>query len=245
MGGPTRPRVGRLDALDLVLHLLVQVLQKLQVLVRGVPVAAAVGLQEGGQHVAEGVGVGVQQPLAHLLVLDEGLVGVLVNEVVHLAGRGAPAHGVAQPLGDLARALVAAVQHALVELGVEQLGAVLQAQCGLQLPGLGRAREGLHHAYAHALARAPRDPGGHGLAGLLQRARVGVVLLDVGQAVLHAINLLDNAVRGTQQMRHNLRHVHSFVVFPTPVAVRVALDKSVTKVCAVLPVSTRNFFIDH
>mmetsp|Transcript_35577 Transcript_35577/g.55911 ORF Transcript_35577/g.55911 Transcript_35577/m.55911 type:complete len:571 (-) Transcript_35577:844-2556(-) len=127
MGGPTRPRVGRLDALDLVLHLLVQVLQKLQVLVRGVPVATAVGLQEGGQHVAEGVGVGVQQPLAHLLVLDEGLVGVLVNEVVHLAGRGAPAHGVAQPLGDLARALVAAVQHALVELGVEQLGAGVQA----------------------------------------------------------------------------------------------------------------------
>merc|ERR1719261_1784285 len=97
------------DALELVLDLLVELLEPLEVLLVRVPVAAAVGLEERRDHVAERVGVRLQEALLHGLVLDEGVVGVLVDEVVDLArGRG-PAHGVAQALRDLTPTLPATV----------------------------------------------------------------------------------------------------------------------------------------
>jgi hypothetical protein len=74
----------RLNALNLVLNFLVQILQQLNVIIRCVPVAAAVSLKESSDHVSECIRVSVQQALAHVLVLDEHIVGVLVDEVVHL-----------------------------------------------------------------------------------------------------------------------------------------------------------------
>jgi len=55
-----RVRRRGLDALDLVVHLRVELPQPVQVFFACVPVAAAVGLEESGDHVAEGVGVGFQ-----------------------------------------------------------------------------------------------------------------------------------------------------------------------------------------
>merc|ERR1712216_514242 len=109
-----------LDTLDLVLHLHVKVAETLDVLVGGFPVPAAVRLEEVGNHLAERVGVGLHQALLHLRVFHVHVIRVLVHPVVHLPGGGGPAQGVVQALLDLARALVAGREHALVPLGIEQ-----------------------------------------------------------------------------------------------------------------------------
>ena len=106
VGGP-RSYLKVDDALDAVLDLLVELLQPLDVLLVRVPVAPAVRLEERRDHVAERVRVRLEEALLHGLVLDERVVRIFVDEVVDLAGRRAPAHGVAQALRDLARALVA------------------------------------------------------------------------------------------------------------------------------------------
>mmetsp|Transcript_8545 Transcript_8545/g.29141 ORF Transcript_8545/g.29141 Transcript_8545/m.29141 type:complete len:238 (+) Transcript_8545:426-1139(+) len=150
-GPHRRPSAGS-HALDLVVHLLVELAEALEVLLGGVPVAAAVGLEEGGHHVAEGVGVCLEEALLHLGVRDEHLVGVLVDKVVHRAGGGGPAHGVAEALRDLARALVAALEHALVELWVEQLGARVEAHGLREGAHLGVGRGGVRHEGGGLLA---------------------------------------------------------------------------------------------
>eukprot|EP00967_Tisochrysis_lutea_P073542 scaffold98484_cov32-Tisochrysis_lutea.AAC.1 len=106
-----------------------------EIFLRGLPIAAAVGLKEGGDHVAESVRVSFEETLLHLLVGNEDLVGILVHEVVDGACGRRPAHSIAQPLGDLARPLVARLKHALIELRVEELGAGVKAD---------RLREGAH-----------------------------------------------------------------------------------------------------
>ena len=47
-------------------------------------------LEEGSDHIPEGVGVSFQQTFPHRLVLDEHVVGVFVDEVIDLAGSGGP-----------------------------------------------------------------------------------------------------------------------------------------------------------
>mmetsp|Transcript_5701 Transcript_5701/g.23522 ORF Transcript_5701/g.23522 Transcript_5701/m.23522 type:complete len:1185 (+) Transcript_5701:1625-5179(+) len=116
-----------LDTLDAVLDLHVEVAKALDVLLRSLPVTAPVRLQEVGNHLAEGVRVGLHEPLLHLGILHVHVVGILVHPVVHLTGGGGPAEGVVEALLNLARALVARSEHALVPLGVEQLGAGVQA----------------------------------------------------------------------------------------------------------------------
>ena len=49
-------------ALDLVLHIHVELPQAVDLVLRRIPVAAAVGLQEGRHQLAEAVRVGIQQP---------------------------------------------------------------------------------------------------------------------------------------------------------------------------------------
>lgn len=83
----------------------------------------------------ESVGVEVHESVPHLLVLDEHVVRVLEDEVVHLARGRRPPHGVPEALRDLAGPLVPRGEHALVELRVEQLRA------GVEAHGL---REGTH-----------------------------------------------------------------------------------------------------
>mmetsp|Transcript_11267 Transcript_11267/g.45615 ORF Transcript_11267/g.45615 Transcript_11267/m.45615 type:complete len:630 (+) Transcript_11267:424-2313(+) len=185
------------DALDAVLDLLVEFLEAVDVLLVGVPVAAAVGLEEGGDHVAEGVRVGLEEAGLHLGVLDERVVGVLVDKVVDVARGCRPAHGVAQPLGDLARALVARVEHALVELGVEQLGPRVEAHRLGQRADLrvGRRRVGHHRrGLAAVLAEALHDLG---------RVRV-VVMRDVGQRDLRRVEVLERDVHRRQRRLEEL-----------------------------------------
>ena len=70
---PKQHREGILHALDLVVDLRVQLAQAVEVVLRRVPVAAAVRLKEGRDHVAEGVRVRLEEALLHLLVGDEHL----------------------------------------------------------------------------------------------------------------------------------------------------------------------------
>jgi hypothetical protein len=72
------------NALDLVFNVLVQLLQLLQVLLRSLPVTTSIRFQEGGNQLAEGVRVGFQQPLLHLLIVDKGVVGFFIHPVVNL-----------------------------------------------------------------------------------------------------------------------------------------------------------------
>jgi tetratricopeptide (TPR) repeat protein len=115
-----------LDAFNAVFDFLVQLLQPLQVFITGFPVAASVHFQQGRDHAAEGVGVQVHEALAHLRILNERGVGVFVDPVVHRVGGGRPAHGIHQPLRQFPHPFVAVGEHALVPLGIEQLGARVQ-----------------------------------------------------------------------------------------------------------------------
>mmetsp|Transcript_24848 Transcript_24848/g.51326 ORF Transcript_24848/g.51326 Transcript_24848/m.51326 type:complete len:642 (-) Transcript_24848:1210-3135(-) len=191
-----------LHALDAVLHLLVELLEALDVLLRGVPVAAAVGLKEGGDHVTERVRVRVEEALLHLRVGDEDVVGILVDEVVNVARGGAPAHGVAEALGDLAGALVARREHALVELRVEKLGARVEADRLAERAHLGVGRGGVgHHGHRLLLvvAQARHDLG---------RVRV-VVVAHVGERDLGRVEVLEGAVDGLERrLELVLRRVH-------------------------------------
>ena len=67
------------------------------------------------------------QALAHFWVINEGVVGFLVNEVVNSTTGGTPTQGEVEALGHFTHTLIARVQHALVPLGIEQLGARVQA----------------------------------------------------------------------------------------------------------------------
>ena len=129
---------------------LVDLLELLDLLLGGLPVALGVGLEEGLDHVAESVRVLVQHLLADGRVGDVGVVSVLVDKIVNGTRRRAPAVGVAQALGDLAHALVAALQGRLVELRVQELGARVQtdlrgerAHLRVRRGGVGDQRGGL------------------------------------------------------------------------------------------------------
>jgi hypothetical protein len=93
-------------------------------------------------------------------------------------------------------------RHRLGPLRVQQLAAILEPQHVLQLLRLHvLAAERLHDA-------APHDPAALALRRLRrrrERARVRVVLLDVGEAVLDAVDLLDDALRRLEQRLHAVR----------------------------------------
>mmetsp|Transcript_25720 Transcript_25720/g.64239 ORF Transcript_25720/g.64239 Transcript_25720/m.64239 type:complete len:1163 (-) Transcript_25720:603-4091(-) len=185
-------RTPLLDALDAILDLLVQLPQPVDVLLAGLPVAPAVGLQKRGDHRPEGVGVGVEELLPELVVGHEGSVSILVDPVVDGARGSGPAHGVAEALGDLADALVAAGNHALVPLGVEELGARVEAD------GLG---EGAHLGVGGG---GVGDEGGGHLAVLAEGADelggVGVeVVADVGERDLRRVEVLECHIDGLQR----------------------------------------------
>mmetsp|Transcript_40108 Transcript_40108/g.95938 ORF Transcript_40108/g.95938 Transcript_40108/m.95938 type:complete len:209 (+) Transcript_40108:325-951(+) len=128
-GGTSRSEV---HALNLVFTLLVDCPQALQVVLTGVPIALRVCLKEGGDHVSKRLWVLVQHLLSDVLVCYVGLVGILVDKVVHGVSRSAPSKGVAHTLGDLTDTFVAALERSLIELGIEQLRACVQAHLSRQ-----------------------------------------------------------------------------------------------------------------
>mmetsp|Transcript_27247 Transcript_27247/g.59503 ORF Transcript_27247/g.59503 Transcript_27247/m.59503 type:complete len:1448 (-) Transcript_27247:88-4431(-) len=192
-----------LDALDLVLNLHVELAQALELLLGGVPVPAAVRLEEGRHHLAEAVGVGLEQALLHLLVLNEGGVGLVVHPVVHRAGGGGPAHGVGQALLDLAHALVAGGKHALVPLGVEHLGAAVQAHRLGQTADLGVGGGGVRHVRVGHLA--VRAQALHQLGGVAVE-----VVAHVRQRDLARVEVLEGGVHRLQgRLEHRAALLHA------------------------------------
>mmetsp|Transcript_7681 Transcript_7681/g.15363 ORF Transcript_7681/g.15363 Transcript_7681/m.15363 type:complete len:371 (-) Transcript_7681:434-1546(-) len=231
-GLPRRPsrsaRQGHSHALDLVVDLGVQFAQPVEVLLGGVPVAAAIRLEESGDHVTEGIGVGLEQPLLHLGVGDEDLVSVLVNEIVNRARGGRPAHGVAQALGDLARALVARLEHALVELGVEQLGARIEAH---------RLRKRAHLRVRRR--RVGNESGGLFAVGTQSRDHLGRVRIevvrDVAERDLARVEVLEGHIhlleRRTEEILGGVEDARSVGVEGEA----LARDELVLKLRLVLP----------
>ena len=102
------------------------------------------------------MGVEIHQTLAHLGIVDEGLVGFFVDEVVHGTTGGTPAQGEVQALGDFTHTLVAGIEHALVPLRVEQLGARIQADGLTQGADLGICRGGVGDVARGSLAVIPQ-----------------------------------------------------------------------------------------
>ena len=80
-------------------------------------------LKKRTHDLTEAVGVQFQQTLAHLRIVDEGLVGFLVNEVVYGTTGCTPTQSEVETLGHLSHTLIAGVEHAFVPLGIQQLGA--------------------------------------------------------------------------------------------------------------------------
>ena len=79
--------------------------------------------EESTHDLAEAVGVQFQQSLAHLRIVDESFVGFFVNEIVNGTTGGTPTEGEVEAFGHFSHTLIAGVEHALVPLGIEQLGA--------------------------------------------------------------------------------------------------------------------------
>mmetsp|Transcript_28415 Transcript_28415/g.47694 ORF Transcript_28415/g.47694 Transcript_28415/m.47694 type:complete len:206 (+) Transcript_28415:252-869(+) len=181
-----------LDALNLVLHLDVQLPKPLELLLRGVPVPAAVGLQEGSHHLAEAVGVGLHEALLHLLVLDEDGVGLVIHPVIHSARRRRPPHGVGQALLDFAHALVPAREHALVPLRVEHLCPGVQAHRLRERPHLGVGSGGVGDVRGRHLPVGAQTL--HQLGGV----RVKVVA-HVCEADLAGVQVLEGGVHRLQR----------------------------------------------
>mmetsp|Transcript_11210 Transcript_11210/g.23518 ORF Transcript_11210/g.23518 Transcript_11210/m.23518 type:complete len:586 (+) Transcript_11210:381-2138(+) len=125
-----------LNALNPVLNLRIQLLQPLNVLLRSIPVTTPIRLKECGHHVTEGIRVGVQKPLLHLRIIDEGVIRILKHKVVNLSCSRRPSHGVPQTLLDLTHTLITSRKHTLVELGVQQLGAGIKTDSLSQSPHL-------------------------------------------------------------------------------------------------------------
>ena len=80
-------------------------------------------LQQSSNDLTEAVGVQFQEAFAHLRIIDEGVIGFLVHEVVHGTTCGTPAEGEVEALGHFTHTFITRVEHALVPLGIQQLGA--------------------------------------------------------------------------------------------------------------------------
>mmetsp|Transcript_40413 Transcript_40413/g.111226 ORF Transcript_40413/g.111226 Transcript_40413/m.111226 type:complete len:672 (-) Transcript_40413:2319-4334(-) len=198
LGRPRHSLGRRSHALDFVVDLGVELAQAVEVLLGRLPVAAPVRLEEGRDHVAEGVRVRVQQPLLHLRVGDEDVVGVLVDKVVDGARGRRPAHRVAQPLGDLTRALVAALEHTLVKLGVEQLGARVEAHRLRQRAHLRVGRRGVGDESGGLLA-VGAETRHH-----LSRVRIEIVR-DVRERDLGRVEVLEGHVDALERRLEQFR----------------------------------------
>mmetsp|Transcript_27935 Transcript_27935/g.66295 ORF Transcript_27935/g.66295 Transcript_27935/m.66295 type:complete len:677 (-) Transcript_27935:2458-4488(-) len=177
----------KIHTFNAILALLVHLLQLLKVVLGGVPVALGVGFQEGLHHVPEGIRVGLQHLVLDLLILDVGRVAVFVHEVINRVSSGTPAEGEPHTLRDLSDALIAALEVRLVELGVQQLGAAVQAH-------LGRERSDLRVG-----GGGVRDQGRRLLAVLAQvghdlRRVVVEVVRHVRQRDLAAVQVLEGHV---------------------------------------------------
>jgi hypothetical protein len=106
----------------------------------GRPVGALVGLDQAVGDAGRGLRVQLGEAAAHGVVEDEGLGEALVDPGVDLAGGGRPAHGVGHLRLDLADALVAVLEQALVPFRVEGAGAGLERDLLLEGADAGRRR---------------------------------------------------------------------------------------------------------
>ena len=75
-----------LHAFDLVVDLSVELAEAVKIVLGRLPISSAIRLEEGGDHVAEGVRVCLEKAFLHLLVGDEDVIRVLLDEVVDGAG---------------------------------------------------------------------------------------------------------------------------------------------------------------
>ena len=129
--------------------------------------------------------------MLHLGVADEGVVGILEDEVVNLTGGGGPAHGVTETLLDLTDTLVASGKHTLVELGVQELGTGIESDglgksTDLSVGGGGVGHEG--HGLLLVVTETLDDLGGVGI----------VVVRHIGDGNLGRIEVLEGNVDGLE-----------------------------------------------
>ena len=109
-------------ALDPIFYFLIKLLKLLNIFIGCFPITASVHFQQRSNNAPEAMRVQLQQTLPHLRIIDEGVIGFLVNEVVNSATGCTPTESEVETLGHLSNALVTGIKHAFVPLGIQELG---------------------------------------------------------------------------------------------------------------------------
>ncbi|CAI8163754.1 MAG: Uncharacterised protein [Synechococcus sp. CC9902] len=99
--------------------------------------------KQGAHDLAEAVWIEFEKTLSHLRIVDEGLIGLFVNEVIDGATGGTPAEGEVETFGHLSHTFVTGIKHALVPLWIQQFGPRIQADGFAQRTNLGIGRGGI------------------------------------------------------------------------------------------------------
>mmetsp|Transcript_30910 Transcript_30910/g.72245 ORF Transcript_30910/g.72245 Transcript_30910/m.72245 type:complete len:216 (-) Transcript_30910:1073-1720(-) len=121
--------------LDLVVDVVVQVAEPVEHPRVRVPHSPVAGLNQPPQDILEGLRVALPQPLCHLLIKSIRLCTLVIDPLLlKLCGR-APAYQCGHALGYLEGSPGALGHHRVGPLGVEQFGAVLEAEGVVELLG--------------------------------------------------------------------------------------------------------------
>mmetsp|Transcript_10184 Transcript_10184/g.25621 ORF Transcript_10184/g.25621 Transcript_10184/m.25621 type:complete len:231 (-) Transcript_10184:788-1480(-) len=191
-------------------------------------------LEQPAQHVLKSLRVALSQLVRHGRVECVTLGRAVEHELVHVCSGGPPHHR-RHALRHLVGPARALRDHGLRPLRVEQLGAVLQPQRGLELTRPDLRAKRLHDGDSHFAVGTQVAL----LCGFLHRPRICEVLCDVGESVLHRVHLLHHSVRGRQQGLQHLRPRHPLrLVCPrTAVRERVARHPRVAQFVTLLPLA--------
>mmetsp|Transcript_6901 Transcript_6901/g.25386 ORF Transcript_6901/g.25386 Transcript_6901/m.25386 type:complete len:443 (-) Transcript_6901:2937-4265(-) len=244
----------RLDAFELVVRLRVQLFQFRERLLVRVPHPPSRRLQHPPQHVPKRLRVRLSKLLAHRLVAHVPLVGAVEDPVLREPARGAPAHERGHPLRYLVRAAGALVRHRVRPARVQKLRSVLEPERLLEVARGDVLAEGFDDGARHLLPRKPlptvrvrrllRKALFRGVRRRDERAGVRVVLLNVRQAVLHAVDLLDDAFRRPQKRLEHLRSRGALLV-AFSVRERVPRRPRVSQLSPVLPLARADALVHH
>mmetsp|Transcript_14728 Transcript_14728/g.24800 ORF Transcript_14728/g.24800 Transcript_14728/m.24800 type:complete len:262 (+) Transcript_14728:121-906(+) len=196
-----------LYTLNAIFYLSVQLLQTLNVLLGSFPVTSSVSLKECGNHITEGIGVGVEKSLLHLGIIDEDVVGIFEDEVIDFSSGGGPSHGISKTLLDLTDTFVSGGQHTLVELRVEKLGSSIKTDSFGESTNLGVGSGGISHQRHRLFLVVTKSLDNLGRIGIIVVRNIGDRNLGRVQVLEGNINSLQGGLEKIGLLFHHTRLV--------------------------------------
>mmetsp|Transcript_47194 Transcript_47194/g.48042 ORF Transcript_47194/g.48042 Transcript_47194/m.48042 type:complete len:292 (-) Transcript_47194:428-1303(-) len=118
-----------LDTFNTIFDFGIEFLKFFNILVGGIPIPTSIRFQKRRDHITKGIGIGIQQALLHLGIINKGIIGIFKDKVIDFPRRGRPTHGVAQTFLDFPDSFVTRRQHAFVKFWIQEFRAGIQADC--------------------------------------------------------------------------------------------------------------------